>query len=290
MFLLDDPRPDQIAAFRRDGFVIVERIIEPAAAARLASRFAPLFRGEFETGLYPDEWNWREGRDADDLTRQICNAWKSDRVVASAVLHPRIGQWCARLRGWPGARINQDNVLWKPPGARPLGFHQDDSYQQWIVPPEMCTCWIALDDTSACGGTIEYVTGSHRWGLAPPASQFHAPDDYAREMREAAARAGVVPEVVRVEVLAGGGVFHHGRTFHGSDTNRGRGPRRALVSHCMSSEARFHPTNVGYVYSRYKRIGSTAMDESFFPVLWTEEGYRSGFLDDDAGAAPAKAD
>ena len=205
MFLIEEPTPAQIARFCRDGFLIVERLIEPDAAARLASRFAPLFRGEFETGLYPDEWNWREGRDAGSLTRQICNAWKSDRAVARAVLHPRIGLWCARLRGWPGARINQDNVLWKPPEARPLAFHQDDSYQQWVVPPEMCTCWIALDETSASGGTIEYVVGSHRWGLAPPASQFHAPADYEREMREAAERAGAVPEVVRVEVPAGGG-------------------------------------------------------------------------------------
>ena len=286
MFLLDEPSPAQIADFRRDGFLVVERVIEPESAARLASRFGPLFRGEFETGLYPDEWNWREGRDAADLTRQICNAWKSDRTVARAVLHSRVGLWCARLRGWPGARINQDNVLWKPPGARPLGLHQDDSYQQWVVPPELCTGWIALDDTSAAGGSIEYAVGSHLWGLAPPASEFHAPDDYAREMREAAERAVPVPEVVRVEVPAGGGVFHHGRTFHGSGTNRSGKPRRALVSHCMSSEARFHVTNVGYVYSRYKRVGNTEMDESFFPVLWTEDGYRSGFLDEYLGVAP----
>ena len=280
MFLIDTPSQSQISRFHRDGFLIVERLIEPEAAARLAARFAPNFRGEFETGLYPDEWNWREGRDSGDLTRQICNAWKSDRGVARAVLHPQVGLWCAKLRGWPGARINQDNLLWKPPGARPLAFHQDDSYQHWVVPPELCTCWIALDATSAAGGTIEYVVGSHRWDLAPPASQFHAPADYDSEMRAAAARAGAVPEVVRVEVPAGGGVFHHGRTFHGSDTNRGAAPRRALVSHCMSSEARFHPANVGYIYGRYKRSGSTEMDESFFPVLWTEDGYRSAFLDE----------
>ena len=286
MFLIDEPSPAQIARFRDDGFLVVERLIAPEAAVHLASRFGPLFRGEFETGLYPDEWNWREGRDAADLTRQICNAWKSDRAVARAVLHPCIGLWCARLRGWPGARINQDNVLWKPPGARPLAFHQDDSYQQWVMPPEMCTCWIALDATSANGGTVEYVTGSHRWGLAPPAAQFHAPADYERGMREAAARVGVIPQVVRIEVPAGGGVFHHGRTFHGSGTNRGDAPRRALVSHCMSSGARFHPTSVGYVYGRYKRAGSTEMDESFFPVLWTEDGYRSAWLDGYLGAAP----
>ncbi|MDE0148714.1 MAG: phytanoyl-CoA dioxygenase family protein [Rhodospirillaceae bacterium] len=286
MFAIEEPGSSDIQRFRRDGFLVVERLIEPAAAARLAARFGPLFRGEFETGLCPDEWNWREGRDAEDLTRQICNAWKSDRHVARTVLHPRVGLWCARLSGWPGARINQDNVLWKPPGARPLAFHQDDSYQQWVVPPELCSCWIALDATSAAGGTIEYVVGSHRWGLAPPAVRFHAPDDYEREMHEAAAQAGVVPEAVRVEVPAGGGVFHHGRTFHGSGTNRTGTPRRALVSHCMSSEARYHPTNVGSVYGRYKRAGTTEMDESFFPVLWTEDGYRSAFLDGYLGAVP----
>ncbi len=289
MFAIEEPGSSDIQRFRRDGFLVVERLIEPAAAARLAARFGPLFRGAFETGLCPDEWNWREGRDAEDLTRQICNAWKSDRDVARAVLHPRVGLWCARLSGWPGARINQDNVLWKPPGARPLAFHQDDSYQQWVVPPELCTCWIALDATSAAGGTIEYVVGSHRWSLGPPAARFHAPNDYEREMHEAAARAGVVPEVVRVEVPAGGGVFHHGRTFHGSGINRTEAPRRALVSHCMSSEARYHPTNVGTVYGRYKRAGSTEMDESFFPVLWTEDGYRSGFLDGYLGAIPGTA-
>ncbi len=289
MFLIDEPGSSDIQRFRRDGFLVVERLIEPEAVACLAARFGPLFRGEFETGLRPDEWNWREGRDAEDLTRQICNAWKSDRHVARAVLHPRIGLWCARLSGWPGARINQDNLLWKPPGARPLAFHQDDSYQQWVVPPELCTCWIALDATSAAGGTIEYVVGSHRWGLAPPATQFHAPHDYGREMREAAERAGVVPETVRVEVPAGGGVFHHGRTFHGSGTNRADTHRRALASHCMSSEARYHPTNVGNIYGRYKRAGTTEMDESFFPVLWTEDGYRSAFLDGYLGAVPDAA-
>ena len=57
MFLIGEPDSDQIERFRRDGFLIVDRLIRPEAAARLASRFEPLFRGEFETGLYPDEWN-----------------------------------------------------------------------------------------------------------------------------------------------------------------------------------------------------------------------------------------
>jgi c-di-AMP phosphodiesterase-like protein len=47
----------------------------------------------------------------------------------------------------------------------------------------------------------------------------------------------------------------------------------------MSSEAKFHPTHISYIYNRYKRIGDTAMDESYFPILWREDGYRSPWVD-----------
>ena len=72
-----------------------------------------------------------------------------------------------------------------------MGFHQDDSYNEWIVPGEMLTCWITLDDTRADQGTIEYVRGSHRWPIAPPIKQFHAPDDPLDDLGRAAAGAGI---------------------------------------------------------------------------------------------------
>jgi hypothetical protein len=46
----------------------------------------------------------------------------------------------------------------------------------------------------------------------------------------------------------------------------------------MSSEARFHPAVTGYLYSRYKRFGDDTMDESFFPIIWRDDGYRSPFI------------
>ena len=73
------------------------------------------------------------------------------------MLRPDIGRACAQLGGWPGARLSQDNVLWKPPGGKALGFHQDSSYEQWAVPSEWVSCWIALEDTTASQGTVEYV-------------------------------------------------------------------------------------------------------------------------------------
>jgi ectoine hydroxylase-related dioxygenase (phytanoyl-CoA dioxygenase family) len=270
--------PAQVEQFRSDGFLILEQFLDASEVAAARSRIEPLFRGEFETGLYPDEWNWREGRDPAEHTRQICNAWKSDRTIARIVLKEQIGSICAMLAGWPGARIGQDNVIWKPPGAKALGFHQDDAYCHWVVPSGFVTCWMALDDTSAAGGTLEYVRGSHRWGVFPGSGQFHAPDDYREALTRAADSLGVAFEVVSVEVPAGGCAIHAGGTWHGSDQNRTSTPRRSLVTHCLSSAAKFHPTEVSYIYSRYRRVGDDAMDESFFPILWTRSGYRTPYL------------
>jgi ectoine hydroxylase-related dioxygenase (phytanoyl-CoA dioxygenase family) len=278
--MLDRLTDEQVARFDADGFLILPKLIERAEAAAVAARFEPLFNGKFETGLYPDEWNWQEDRDRPDRTRQICNGWKSDRTIAALVLRREIGRLCAQLGRWPGARVVQDNVIWKPPGAKSLGYHQDNSYADWIDPPAMLTCWIALDDTSSAGGTIEYVKGSHKWGRFPPAKQFHAPEDYRKEMVAAAHSIGQEPEIAFVEVPAGGCAFHHGWCWHGSGANSADRPRRAAVTHCMSSSAQFHPTHISYIYNRYKRAGDTAMDESFFPILWREDGYRSPWVDE----------
>jgi ectoine hydroxylase-related dioxygenase (phytanoyl-CoA dioxygenase family) len=110
--------------------------------------------------------------------------------------------------------------------------------------------------------------------------EFHGPEDPHAELRLAAAAHGVEPELVPVEVPAGGGAFHSGWTWHGSGVNGSPAPRRSLVAHCMSSEARFHPETTGYLYSRYKRFGDDTMDESFFPITWRQDGYRSPFLTD----------
>ena len=141
------------------------------------------------------------------------------------------------------------------------------------------TCWIALHDTEAGAGPVEYVRGSHRWPLSPPArSEFHAPDDWLAGPRAAAPDAGEL-DLVPVVVRAGGGSFHHGLTWHGSAPNESSTvARMALVSHMIPAAARFHHENVDLVYSRYRRRGDLSLDESFFPVLWDETGYRTPWL------------
>ena len=274
-----DVTKDQIASFAADGFLIVDRIVDEVAVDELRDAYEKLFRGEFETGVWPDEVNWQEGRSDPTLTRQICNGWKANRAIASVVLREDFGRAIAKMGGWPGTRIMVDNVLWKPPATRPLGYHQDSAYLAWYTPSDLLSLWIALDDTTAEGGTLEFVRGSHRWNPTRPEGEFHGPQEYQKYMRLAAQREGVEPEIVPVVVPKGGGSFHHGWTWHGSGYNQSQRPRRSLVLHAMRSDAAYVPEHLtegtGRIYSRYKRLADNEIDENYFPVLWREDGYRT---------------
>jgi ectoine hydroxylase-related dioxygenase (phytanoyl-CoA dioxygenase family) len=273
----------EIARFRRDGFLVIERILAEDRIAALRERFPLLFAGRFETGIYPDEWYWREGMSLPDVTRHMANAWKADLSVARLALSADIGHAAATLAGWSGTRLGQDTIWWKAPRTKPIAHHQDTSFLDVLDPQATVTCWVTLDDTHRDAGTLEYVPGSHLWPLTPIPEGFHAPEDYRAHMRAAAAAAGIVPpEPVLIEVPAGSCVFHAGEIWHGSGANvTGDRMRRAIGVHLVPEQARFSDRPGGYIYRRYQRTGDPAMDESFFPVLWSrEEGRRTAWIED----------
>ena len=198
MFQLTD---QQNAEFHRDGFVVVDGLIDDHTIDQLREAFERIFSGRFETGIRPDEVNWQAGESDPAKTRQICNAWKGDLTNARTALREDIGRASAALGQWPGARLQGDNALWKPPGAGSIGMHQDCTYLSWLNPCEMISCWIALDDTTADGGTMQLARGSHRWKPTEELGEFHDPPDHQALMRAAAARDGIDdPEIVPVVV------------------------------------------------------------------------------------------
>ena len=179
------------ARFQRDGFLIVENFLNQQQIAALRDSFPKLFAGKFDTGIYPDEWYWREGMSLPDVTRHMANAWKSDLSVAKLALAEDIGRAATLLSGWPGVRLGQDTIWWKPPQTKAVTFHQDSSFMDFLNPPKTITCWVTLDQTATDAGTLEYVPGSHLWPLTPIPEGFHAPDDYRGLMKRAAREAGV---------------------------------------------------------------------------------------------------
>ena len=47
----------------------------------------------------------------------------------------------------------------------------------------------------------------------------------------------------------------------------------------VQADAQFSDRPGGYIYRRYQRTGDPTLDESYFPILWTEDGRRTQWMD-----------
>jgi phytanoyl-CoA hydroxylase len=269
----------QIAQFRSQGFLILDKFLPLDIVERIDDRLDPLFATRFETGVYPDEWHGRPGLSQPNATRQMVGMWRCDRAVASLSLSAEVARLNVTLAGWTGGRLAMDSCWIKPPDAPEVAFHRNNTLVSCLKPASIVTCWMALSETTAEMGTLELVPGSHRWDCGDRFRFPHAPEeDYRQPLWQAAAEAGASrPEILKIELPIGGCVFLDGNLWHGSGRNLSQKTRRSFAISTLPAEAQFQPIGVGtgYIFGRYRRIGEDAIDESFLPILWTEIGYRS---------------
>jgi len=272
-------------SFDRNGFVLRENIITPEVAVSLREHFSELFAGQFPTGVYPDEWHWREGISRPEAFREIVNAWKVSPEVARVALSETLGRLAADLMGWTkGTRIAQDDLLWKPPSTGGVGYHQDCAYISANFRPEASnsvTVWVALDDATPETGVVEYAVGSHHWpafNSSAVDSSFHGTNDELASVRAAAEAAGAQVDIQKISVPCGAAVFHHQDVWHGSGHNTTADrPRRAIGIHLLRRDVTFRTAPPpDYIYGRYVLgEGDTEVSEQFFPIIWSPDGYVS---------------
>jgi hypothetical protein len=298
----DDPVVDSLApsasAFAADGYVTVPLLLRdgPSFCALLNQRLERVLRGEFDVpGGEPDkappfkaEARCKPGKAPPPLggpskrTLQVINVWKADRAFRRLVLSPNLGRLVASLAGWKaGARVANDQVWAKPPGAAPLTFHRDSPYFDFVhgEPVDVVTVWVALDDMDDELGPLEYIRGSHEWGdgRVGSADQFFDGRDRFALLHDAARREGIAsPEtslhIHRLGVCAGGAGIHNGRLWHGSGPNKSTTrPRRGLGVHFVPASARFRDAERGYqtLAHRFRDpAGGDALPAESFPVTW----------------------
>lgn len=275
---------EQLEQFHQNGFLVIENLFSSEQVARLLDRFDRLYAGEFETGIYPDEWHWNPYLGKPGVAGQMTGVWRCDRAVAEMVMSPKAAQIAATLEGWSGARLLTDGLWQKPPTAKETTLHQDTMYINSHRPNGAMTCWVALSNAFPGASTIEYVPGSHIWRRSDAVPEFHNQDkSYLSQMEAAAKQAGIdKTDVVQMKLAPGSCVFHHGNIWHGSGKNVVDVVRRSLVIIHVSAAAEFQSAGAyipgGYIAGKYRHHDDNTMDESFFPIVWREDGYRTPFL------------
>lgn len=209
-------REEEVEAFRRDGFVVVDGLL----AEDERERYGRAVDAAVAARTRLDSRSVEEKTRYEQSFQQCLNLWEDAPDVRPLTFHPRIGEAAARLLGAEALRIWHDQALYKEAGGRVTDPHQDQPY--WpLAEANTITAWIPFDGSSRENGCMGYLAGTHRSGLRKFADIFTGTGYDLEALPETR---GQTP--CWVEVPAGAVAFHHGLTVHQALPNTSDAPRR----------------------------------------------------------------
>ncbi|HMQ64035.1 MAG TPA: phytanoyl-CoA dioxygenase family protein [Flavilitoribacter sp.] len=218
---------EQVAFFRENGYLSGIRILDDRQIEVLRKELAELTDPDHPGHHLFYEYHSNESTDPDTVVFHALGHWRITPGFHDVLWSPAFLMAAHQLLGG-GVRFWHDQIFSKP--ARHGGvvaWHQDYSYWTRTGPMNHLTCWIGLDDADRQNGCLNYIPGSHRWGLLDRPTltgemeglmQFLDPDQ-RKAMENPAA----------IELKAGHCTFHHPLMVHGSYANYTERPRRAFV-------------------------------------------------------------
>jgi ectoine hydroxylase-related dioxygenase (phytanoyl-CoA dioxygenase family) len=224
---------DEIAAYRRDGFVVVRGVLTSGEIEALCGEEERLW-SEVATDFEREGVFWRKhetlGRVADRLD-PVCTISKPFAAIAEDA---RMRAIATCVLGASSAFF-KDKLITKPPGTHGYTLHFDYAY--WtdlgVPPDEFVTLSLALDASGETNGGVELFSGLQTKTL--PSSREDPLD---------LDPASVVGMKSRVPELAAGDVLvFHGRVPHRSAPNRSDRSRRTYIATYM------HGRHAGRVHS-----------------------------------------
>jgi ectoine hydroxylase-related dioxygenase (phytanoyl-CoA dioxygenase family) len=255
---------DQQDAFERDGFVGPIDVLSQNEVLALRRALAEVIDNldRHRERLYEVEQAYTDR--PGEVVCHFLGGFRVHPALHELIFLPRITAPCAQLLGVERLRFWHDQVFAKPPqhpGVVP--WHQDYSYWTRTEPACHITINLLLDDADETNGCLQFVPGSHRWGLLPK-----LPFDAPLEAIRAHLPANAAWQPVAVPVRAGQATIHHSHVLHGSDRNRSERWRRAVVLNYMGAHVRVADGATPLLRNVPCLATGELVDGEHFPIVW----------------------
>jgi len=219
---------EQVNAFKENGFLSGVKMLEPDQVERLRKELTLLSDQNYPGHELFYEYHSNESSDPQTILFHALGAWRITGGFHDVLWNPRFLVAASQLLDNRAVRFWHDQLFYKPAKkGGVVAWHQDYSYWTRTKPIAHLTCWCALDDAREENGCLQYIKGSHRWGLLPKpviAGDLQGIRDFLNEEQKAQ-----FDHPVLTPVKAGEAIFHHPLTLHGSGENNSHQPRRAFV-------------------------------------------------------------
>ena len=222
-----------VAAYRRDGVIVVPEVLDRETLARVRQVIAELVAGAAEVSEHTDVYDLEPSHTRENpRVRRIKTPHKVHPMFNEIVRSQKVIDILAKLIG-PGLRLHGSKLNMKSAHyGSPVEWHQD-----WAFYPhtndDVLAIGVLLDDCDLENGPMLVTPGTHTrevWN-------HHGEDGYF---------AGLIdPDLIRDEIAravpcigkAGSMSFHHVRALHGSALNTSNRPRNLLLYEVAASDA-----------------------------------------------------
>lgn len=259
---------ETVAAFQRDGAVVVRGLFEPVEVAQVEAGIEAVLDNPgpyFQTASRDDD----PGRFVEDF-----RTWQRIEEFSRIAASSRAADVAVALTGSTTIRLFHDHVLVKEPGtAQETPWHQDQPYYN-VDGMQNCSMWMPVDPVSR-ESTLEFWAGSHHRGWLMPRTFMTSeakwfPEGSLAELPDIEAHRGDY-EILGWALEPGDAVFFHMLTLHRSSGVPGTRRRRAFSLRFLGDDMVHVPrhwrTSPPFEGLEDELPAGAPLDHPLFPVL-----------------------
>lgn len=258
-----------VAAYERDGVVCLRGAFDAVWVGILGEAVE---RDLVKPG--PHATNFAEGSTSGKFFGDMF-MWQQDNDFRLAALISPAAEIAARLMGSPTVDFFYDQLFVKEPGtAHPTPWHQDQPY--WPVTGQQITSvWVALDQIDLSNGAVEFVAGSHRWGVNYRPTPFRKGHEAKFTSSDLAEIPDIDADRSKYDIKSwtmepGDCLVFHAMIVHGAPGNDTPGARRRGLSlRYTGADARYDPRPGTFQFPYKPDLQAGApMTCDLFPRVW----------------------
>jgi len=218
---------EQIDFFHENGYLAGVKLLDESQLVALNKALEEVMDPKHARHALFHEFHSNESSNPDTVLFHSLGHWRIAEAFHDAIWNPAFRMVASQLLGDRGVRFWHDQLFCKPAHhGGVVAWHQDYSYWTRTVDMQHLTCWCGLDDATEENGCLQYVPGSHRWGLLEKPT-LAGEMDGLKAMLSEEQRAQFKP--VAIPLKAGYAAFHHPLLVHGSYANYSPRSRKAFV-------------------------------------------------------------